>query len=197
MPTQTTRSAGTVALVSAALWVIAAVLSLLGAGGKWELKYALFSAAVLVAAATFTFVVAGALLRSGGIRGWWPGITLATSLFSVLCALVVTWAWPLWAAPLTVAALLTVIRLRSAELSLGATRGPMDWVFVAAWPIGFATFVLLDALKVGSVDEYGDRFVANRVGFGLGTLIFAAGLVRFGRWLRSEHPAEIIDAINP
>ncbi len=191
VPTTTTRSAGTVALVSAALWIVSAALMPLGLGGEYDLTYALVTVTVLAASATFVYSIVGALLRSGGARGWWPGLTLGVAALGVCIALIGTWAWPFWGTLLTASALLTVLRLRSAGIGTTGSKTPTDWVLVLAWPIGIVAFLALSALGVGSQDSYGDYPVANDVGSAVGAIIFAVGLGQLGRWLRSEQPAEI------
>lgn len=194
MPTETTRAAGTAGLVAAGMWVLVAVggvlstfflvTSSLGA-------YLVWVAAALLAAAASALTLAGALLRSGGLRGWWPGITLFVTVSAVALAGIASWAWPYWGGLLALAALLTVLRLRSGGLSAGSGPAGLDWLLVAAWPVGIGVFSLLGTLRVGLPDEYGDYPVAWVSGLSVGAALFAAGLVRLGRGLRTEWPAEL------
>ncbi len=198
VPTKTTRLAGISALVSAAMWLVSAVVMLVSVGealGSWQFEYEVLNVTVLAASATFIYSIVGALLRSGGARGWWPGLTLGVAVLGTFIALVGTWAWPFWGTLLAIAALLTVLRLRSTGIGTTASKAPTDWLLVVAWPIGFASLVALSVLHVGTRDEYGDYPLAQAAGFAIGAIIFAVGLAQLGRWLRSEQPAEITDAV--
>lgn len=194
VPTQQTRAAGTVALISAGLWVLAAIV--LAASRLQETSmYLIWAVTVLVAVATFAFVLAGVFLRTGGLRGLWPGVTLAVVALGFALSFIGTWAWPVWGIFLAVGALLTVLRLRSASLGFKTTTRATDWLLVAAWPIGVGMLMLLSELHVGPVDEYGDYSASQAVGFAIGAVLLAASLAQLGRWLRSEQPADIREGV--
>ena len=74
----------------------------------------------LFAVATFSVAVVGILLRTGGLSGLWPGVTLAF------------------------AELLPVLRLRASSLGIRIT----DWLLVDAWPIGTGLSLLLICLRL-------------------------------------------------
>ena len=57
--------------------------------------------------------------------------------------------------------------------------------------IGSITFFILNAMKVGSVDRYGNYPTAWLIGGVVGLLITAAGIAGIGLWLRGEEPADI------
>jgi len=86
---------------------------------------------------------------------------------------------------------MTVLRLRSARL--GPSVGRV--LLVAAWPVGIATAIILDLLGVGPIDSYGDAYIAQKIGFATGSIIFAAGLFAQGRWLRSETVVDMSDSV--
>jgi hypothetical protein len=118
-------------------------------------------------------------------------VTLAVVALGLLVAFIGTWAWPAWGLLLAVASLLTVLRKRSSRVDDRDSRRSSDWLLVGAWPIGVALAILLSQLRVGTLDENGDYPVSTGVGFGVGALLFAAALIRLGRWLPSGMPARV------
>ena len=163
MPNQRARIPGTAALVSAALWVISATVLATSSGFQDGMSMnPLWILPVFLAVAAFAVVVVGVLQRTGGLRGWWPGATLAVVALGLVLAFMGTWAWPLWGILLAVASLLTVRRLRSSSLNSRGTKRASNWLLVAAWPIGIALAILLSQLHVGPLDEDGDYPVSVR-----------------------------------
>jgi hypothetical protein len=191
MPTPFTRAAGTAALASALAWVLAAAgLSLGGLQGMGENLYLTFLIPVVIAAATTAVAVAGLLSRAGGRRdfGTIVGLVLA---FSAAAMMVLAWAWLVWTMLIAAAALIAVLKARSALVGAGAT----DWLLVAAWPAALATFLIADRMRLGDVDTYGDYPGAFLAGFLVGTTLFVGGLVPLGRWLRAEEVAMVADPV--
>ena len=191
MPTAFTRAAGTAALASALAWVIAAAgLSLGGLQGMGENLYLAFLLPVVIAAATTAVALAGLLSRTGGRRDFGTIVALLLA-FSAAAMMVLAWAWVVWTMLIAAAALITVLKARSALVGAGAT----DWLLVAAWPAALATFVIADRLRLGDVDTYGDYPDASLAGFLVGVALFVGGLVPLGRWLRSEEVTTVGDAV--
>ena len=190
MPTQFTRTAGSTARVAAAFWVL---MALCGTVGGTELifdgqlaPYILWAVVGGIAGILSVVSLAGLLVRCGGLRGAMPAATLAIAAVAAVMLGITTWAWVAWTALLAIATGLTVWRLHAS----GTRSQPGDWLAVAAWPIGIAVFLLLTQIGLGPVDYYGDYPVANAAGLTVGALLFALGLGRLGRWLRSEEPVE-------
>ena len=182
MPTPFTRAAGTAALASALAWALAAVaLAFGGLQGMGENLYLVFLIPVVIAAATTAVALAGLLSRAGGRRdfGTIVGLVLA---FSAAAMMVLAWAWLVWTMLIAAAALIAVLKARSAVVGAGST----DWLLVVAWPAALATFLIADRMRLGDVDTYGDYPGASLAGFLVGTVLFVGGLVPLGRWLRSE-----------
>lgn len=138
-----------------------------------------------IAVASFAVAVIGVFLRTGGLSGLWPMATLAFLALGTMLAFIGTWAWPLWGQLLAVASILPVLRLYSTSQGVRL----MDWLLVAAWPIGTAMALLLIALHVGPLDDEGDYPVATGLGFGVGAVLFAASLFLLGQRLRSDQMA--------
>lgn len=183
MPTRLTRTAGIFAFVASVAWLVAAAAALIGAGSDdWERHYFVLAAVVFVASACTTVATFGLLRRAGGSK---DATTLIAMLFAILGTLmlaVVTWAWIIGVGLLTISAFMTILRLRSAHL--GTAIGSS--LLVAAWPLGIATALILDQLNVGPIDSYGDAYLAQFVGFAVGSILFSTGIFMNGRWLRSE-----------
>ena len=192
MPTAFTRAAGTVALVSALAWVLAAIAllfdALRGATGDW---YTLFAIPVMIAALTTVVALAGVLSRSGGRRDVWTILALVLAGSAAAMMVVTAWAWLVWTMLISAAALIAVLKARSASVGVGAT----DWLLVAAWPASLVTFVVAERMRLGDVDTYGDYPAAFLVAFLIGAALFVGGLVPVGRWLRSEEVAMVGDPV--
>lgn len=188
MPTQFTRVAGTAALIAAGLWIPAAVAALWGLSdvlGGWTQGSYEATRALVVAALLCTLVAfAGTLIRTGGGRDPLTISVFAAGGLSVLVMGVAPWSWVASAMPLAFAGWLVMLRLQTNGLG-----SPTHWLLVAAWPLGSATVILLEGLRVGTKDSYGDYPVAFMIGFTLAATLFALALVSIGRWLRSEEAA--------
>jgi hypothetical protein len=147
MPTESTRSAGRFALVSAVSWAVFAgaivVITITAVTGQGTpALYFVGALAGALAAGTATGAFAGAMTRAGGLRGLWPVLALVSGLGAVMAVLLAGWYWPLWAALLGFSALVTVVRLHAAP-SVGR-RAASDWLLVAAWPTGIAVTAVLE-----------------------------------------------------
>lgn len=195
MPTPLTRTTGTIGLLAAAGWLAAAAALLVrgaDALASWDLlTYLVVAGLTTVSAALSLLVLCGLLDRSGGLRGALALATVGVGLVAAVALGALTWAWPLGGVALGVAAGLTVWRLRST----GTRSARLDWVAAAAWPVGVGVVALLSWMEMGPVDEYGDHWVASTAGFVTGAVLFAVALGRFGLWLRSEEPADLVPAV--
>jgi hypothetical protein len=192
MPTPFTRAAGTAALASALAWVLAAVvLSLNTLRGGTEDRYILFAIPVVLAAATTVVALAGLLSRAGGRRDTATILALVLAGSAAAMMVVTPWAWLVWTMLIAAAAVIAVLKARSALVGAGST----DWLLVAAWPAALATFMVADRMRLGDVDIYGDYPGAFLAGFLVGTTLFVGGLVPLGRWLRAEEVAMVADPV--
>ncbi len=192
MPSRLTRTAGVLSIVASTLWLIAIPTAFIGAGAEGSGVSYLTLALLIFAASTCTTVATFGMLRRAS--GRWDALTVIALLLAILGTLllgIATWAWIVGVGFLTIAALATVLRLRSARLE----NNVASVLLVAAWPIGIAVALVLVALKVGPTDSYGDHYVAYLIGFATGCILFAAGLLMIGRWLHSEQAVDITDAV--
>lgn len=187
VPTTSTVRAGLFALVSGALWLVASLVNVLTnvQSEDWQIYYAIFSAAVLVAGVLGIFVLVGLNNRLGGL-----GIagTAGVIVFGVGVALsIVAWAVPLWMAVQGVGLLifgLAAMRRRIAPSSpiLALTYGPL---------LGVAVFFGITFAELGPTDSYGDYELAWIIGNTVGLAFIAIGFLGLGRWLRTEEPVDI------
>ncbi len=192
MPTRLTRIAGTFALVGALVWLLAGSAALLSAwdpGNDWYWAYYTMAILAFVAAACTTVALFGLLRRAGG--GWLTVVAVVLAILGTLMLGVATWAWIVGVSLLTIAALVAILRLRTARFGSGAA----GWLLVAAWPIGIGLAILLSVLKVGTPDSGGYYILAQVIGFAAGCTLSAVALAATGRRLRSEQPADVPGAV--
>lgn len=121
MPTNSTRTAGTAAVIAAACWLAAILVSvllnvLLNASDSSLPAYLLFAVVVGVASVATVVALAGLNARAGGRRDPWTLAAVGLALVAALALVLVTWAWLLWVQLLAASALLIVLRLRSAHV---------------------------------------------------------------------------------
>jgi hypothetical protein len=191
MPTAFTRAAGTSALASALAWVIAAAgLSLGGLQSMGENLYLAFLLPVVIAATTTAVALAGLLSRAGGRRDFGTIVALLLA-FSAAAMMVLAWAWVIWTMLIAAAALIAVLKARSALVRTAAS----DWLLVVGWPAALGTFLVAERMRLGDVDTYGDYPGAFLAGFLVGTTMFVLGLVPLGRWLHSEEIVMVGDPV--
>ncbi len=192
MPTSVTRRCGTFGVLAALCWVLAAVVPAVGLTERlaWSdlAVYLCFAGLAALGAALTTVLVAGLLVRSGGLGGVWAAAAFVGALGATVLVGGVTWAWPVGGLVFAATFAVLVWRLRATHTRSTGT----DWLAVAAWPVGVVVFVALTRLEVGPLDEYGDRPVAYAVGFATGALLFAAALLHIGTWARGEVPADTV-----
>lgn len=190
MPTKLTRGAGTIAVIGALTWVVAALVAILQANDNsesdWEAGYLAWSALVFVAAICSTVLIFGMLQRTNAGRRWLTIVAPLLAILGTVMLLLAAWAWIAFVPLLAAAALVAVLRLRSRLLG----SAPFQWLLVIAWPIGIGIALLLNLLEFGPVDSYGDHYLAFEIGFATGSLLFAASVGAIGLWLRSEKSVE-------
>lgn len=188
MPTAFTRASGTIGIAAALLWLLSIPAGLYGQTElfmEWQQTYYLVWATIVFGAAVTTSVALLGLVRRSGDRWDWSAILVVVlTVLGTLSLGLFTWGWPVGVSLLTGAALVTLLRLRAAGMSVGASH----WLLVGAWPIGIALSVLLQSLHLGPYDLYGTHYVAVILGFGTGAVLFAGGLTLVGLRLRREEP---------
>ena len=64
-----------------------------------------------------------------------------------------------------------------------------------AWPLALLGFIVADWMRLGDVDTYGDYPAAATAGLAIGGVLFAAGLLPLGRWLRSEPVVQVAEPL--
>lgn len=189
VPTRFTRGAGTGALVAASFWVISAGAGTYGQASlltEWNQRsYAIWNTLTAIAVVATVVAVAGGLTRAGGRRDTLTVAGLGLAVIGGVLLIGGTWAWPMTSLALAAAGLLVVLRLRATGLA-----SPTDWLLAVAWTIGIGTLILLEELKVGSIDSYGNHEIAAVAGFALAATMFAVGLAGLGARLRVEQPAD-------
>ena len=196
MATNFTRSAGTAALVAAVGWLVAVVGLALddvaeSSGDSGMALYLVFTLVVGVAGVTTVLALAGLNSRAGGRRDAWTVIAVGLAVVAALMLVVVAWAWIVWVQLLAASALLIVVRARSAHVRSSGS----DWLLVLAWPLALLGFVVADWMRLGDVDTYGDYPAAATAGLAIGGVLFAAGLLPLGRWLRSEPVVQVAEPL--
>jgi hypothetical protein len=183
MPTRLTRTAGTFALIGSIVWLVAAPASLVGAGSEVsDAHYYTVALVAFIASACTTVALFGLLRRAGGTKDVLSVVAMLLAVLGTVTLGVATWAWIIGVGLLTLAALATVLALRSARL--GPTIGSI--LLAGAWPVGIAIALILDSARFGRIDTYGDAYVAQLIGFATGSILFSVALFLQGRWLRRE-----------
>jgi hypothetical protein len=195
MPTDSTRMAGTLAIVSAALWLVV-VMAWWAAGlanGPWRsgnyvaLLYAPGAIALLGALGCLAASMAGMAQRHGGLgRLGTAGLVLV--IVGVAGGLA-AWVFTVWGALIAIGNLIFAMAMVRRDL---APRLPTV-CFGGGFVLGAAVWVILRSAH-GVVDLGGlwsTEWPDNQVGLTVGAVILAVGLLGLGRWLRSEEPANL------
>ena len=187
VPTQFTHRAGLFAQISAGMW-LAAILAfafMTGSGSDWQIYYALFSAALLVAGVLGVLAMIGVNRRLGGL-GTAGMIGIGITALGV-AASVIAWAVFLWMTLQAIGYLVFGIAALRRD-----TAPRISTVLVSGGlAVGSIAFVIANMLKVGERDSYGDYPLAWFLGTAVGTALIAVGLIGWGRWLRSEDPVDV------
>ncbi len=185
---RTERIAGTAAMVAVWGWMALLAGFLFQATESsvpWETMSLILSVAGLIVGLASLVALSGLLVQVGDARDMWRNVAFVLAILGVAVLTFLTWFTPLWAGLLSAASLIAAFRLRAA--GLGSTTGRR--AFVAAWPLSFGTFVLLDAIKLGRIDEYGDYPWAGGIGVAIWCGLFAVGLATHAKGLRVDEAA--------
>ena len=187
VPTKNTIRAGTLALFSAGLWLIAAGSYLFtDVFDNWDNSdYYLFSAAVLAAGVLGLLAMIGVSKRLGGL-GIAGMVGLAITGIGVFVSLV-AWALPLWMGIQGIGMLVFGI----AVLNRGIAPKWSTLFVSSGFILGAITWIVGTAAELGEPDEYGDYQTAWTATVVVGAVILAAGLIGWGIWLRHEEPIDI------
>jgi HAAS len=202
LPTRFTRTAGTLAIVGAVLWLALVVFWwVAGAVPPWGdvewqsgstasgLFYVL-GAATLLGAGGLTFIAVVALnQRHGGLGAIGPAGLLFVGLGLVFC--LAAWIFAGWGLLMMVGTILVATAMlrrgiapRLPTLALGGAlvAGALTWTVVRV-----ANGTLVDF----SVGLWDDQWVVNLTGVTIAAVILAVGLAGLGGWLRSEEPTDV------
>jgi HAAS len=196
VPTGSTRTAGTLAIVSAALWLAAIgswwVTGLIEPRYEWRsgassLPDTLGAIALLGATSLMVAAMVGLDRRHGGLGALGAAGIGAAGVG--LVAAVLSWVFTGWGTMTMLGALLfgaavwrrnVAPRLPTLAFGCGPTIGVIAWSILR----GARGTIDLSGL-------WGVHWFENEVGLTLGVVILAFGLLSLGRWLRSEEPAFI------
>ena len=187
VPTKFTIRAGTFALFSAGLWLIAAGSYLFtDVFDNWDQSdYYLFSAAVLAAGVLGLLAMIGVSKRLGGL-GIAGMAGLVVTGFGVFVSLV-AWMLPGWMGLQGAGMLIFGI----AVLNRGIAPKWSTILVSSGFVLGTITFFVGTAAELGELDEYGDYRTAWTAAMVIGAVILAAGFIGWGLWLRNEEPIDI------
>lgn len=187
------RSSGSAAGAAAAGWLVMLAGFLVQAADNplaWNVDHSLLVAGKLIVGLITLIALYGMLARVGIARGAWQMAALALGVVGVVALTVVTWFTPLWSGLLSATSLIAARRMLSA--GVGSKAG--FWAFAAAWPLSIGLFVLLDAMQLGRVDEYGDYPWAMGISVAVWCALFAFGLATHAKGLRVEEATEWVEA---
>lgn len=185
VPTKFTKTAGLAAIVASALWIVSLAIFWLGRDSDGNTVYFIWSISVLVAGALTLIATIGLRRRLGGLGGL--GIAGVIILGIGVVVSFVTWATQLWMAVEGVGMLM--IALAAWPIRLAPRLATI--AYGSGMLLGAITWGVLTSLKVGTPDSYGDYTIAWNMGWTVGGVIVAAGLLGIGLWLRGEEPADI------
>ncbi len=194
VPTKFTRRAGTVSLVSAALFAAFGAYwitwsEFLDSKFEWEgagsTAFVLATVALATAFLCLAFATVGIIQRTG-TKGILPIVAFVFLGLAVVASML-AWYLPGWMLLGGLGSLIgSIILLRS---GLGSTASAL--LYGLGLLAGLVSFMLLTTMEVGRVDEWGDYPLAAAVGIGIGCFATAVGLIGIGRWLRNEEPVDI------
>ena len=188
VPTKFTKTAGLVAIVASALWVVSIATFWVGESvlDDWNsTPYLVWSISVLVAGVLTLIATIGLRRRLGGLGGLGIAGVIILGLGVVVSFL--TWATVVWMAVEGVGMLLIAI----AAWPIRLAPRPATIAYGSGMLLGAITWGVLTELKVGTPDSYGEYVLAWDWAFTVGVAIAAAGLLGIGLWLRGEQPANI------
>lgn len=192
LPTGQTRTAGVVAIVAAACWVLVPTFWILSgvvedSTGDWtgapQVLGTLGALSLLLAGALTAVSAVGLITRHGGLGPVGTSAVVLLVLGTVMS--VIGWFLAGW--------------MTLSGLGLGLLAGAMaqrqiapkvPTVLLGAGLLaGLTAFLATRALEVGRADQWGDYRAPSVIGLVLACGLTAAGLAGTGRWLASEQPA--------
>ncbi|MEA1902416.1 MAG: hypothetical protein U9N56_02700 [Actinomycetota bacterium] len=186
MPTRFTKTAGSLAVAAAGLWLAAlAMYWVTQAPDDWNTTLYLVWSAIVVAAGVLTFVATLGLRRRHGGSGVLGTVGLVFLGLGVVVS-IISWAIPGWMMIQGIGMLLVVVAVRRAD---GAPRAA-SVAYGSGMLIGVTLHLVLTALKVGTPDSYGDYPLAWGTGLTVGLVVAVAGLFGIGSWLRGEESVD-------
>lgn len=193
LPNKFTVTAGTAAVVGAALWVATAVygIAIFYRDTEWLPAYLTF-VVLVVGASVMTLLTTAALRERHGGLGWLGLGGLIVFGAGTAFAFIATWAVPFWLAVQGVGLLLVAL----AMLPLGVAPRAATIAYGAGQLVGVAGYALMSYLEVGTPDQFGN-YPSAGFGAAIGLCVTAAGLLGIGMWLRNEEPAELDIADGP
>lgn len=187
MQTSFTRAAGAVGHVAVALWLLTGAAHALDAFAVPDSDSGMYVAvSILAALATIatTVVIAGMLVRSGGVRDLVAVVAIAAMVLATLLMALAPWAWVFTAVPLTGAVLIAARRMRA----IGLGRRWSDVCLVLAWPAGVLVALVGEVAAIGPRDLYDNYPWAFQAGITVAVVLFATGLTGVSGRLGSEQP---------
>jgi len=187
VPTNNTTRAGTFALVSAGLWLVATSSYLFTEiFDNWDnIDYYIFSASILAAGVLGLLTMVGVSKRLGGLGAVGMAGLVITGIGVV--ASMVAWALPFWMGIQGVGMLLFGISVLQRGIAPKWSTVAVSSGFV----LGVIVWIVGTASEWGEADEWGDYPVAWTSSVVAGLVIVAAGLIGWGLWLRNEEPIDI------
>lgn len=193
VPTTTTIRAGTLALTSAAFWLISAgVVSLALFGDRsgdgsdaWHGVYVLLAASVGIAGVLSILVLVALGKRHGGFGT--PGMVgLVLATVGVVISIGITWASPMWMGILGIGYLTLGISMYARDIAPKAGSVLLS----VGMLIGTAAFFIVEAAELGWTDSEGNYPLAWIISEMTGFILTGLALLILGLWLRSESPVE-------
>ena len=185
VPTKFTNTAGLAGIAASVLWVAAVAIFWIGQDFDNTSVYLIWTSSILAGGGLTAWATLGFRQRLGGLGR----LGLAGFVILVIGVVLsfISWAIPLWMAMQGVGMLFISL----AALPTGIAPKPATAAYGSGMLLGLVTFVVLRALEVGPVDEWGDYEVAWQGGLTVGLLVTAAGILGLGLWLRGEEPVDI------
>ena len=191
MPTQTTRTAGTVARVAAVLWLLTGLLfgavDIWDGGGDWRFFYSTGAVTLLAGSVLTVLVLLGLRQRHGGLGA---STNVGLVLFGLgTVAAIIAWFFPGWMG-LQGAGLLVI----GVAIYRHGIAPRYAAVLIAVGHVaGLAVFAAARLAELGWRDSWGDYPVAGILGVGTGSLLIAIGLFGLGSLLAGEEPVDARD----
>ena len=194
LPTDFTRAIGLVAIAAAGLWVVSATAwfasVLVDRNSRvWEgpaQALWMLGAGLLLAAAAGTVLVIAALHQRHGGLGIIGYVGIALGSIGTAATFV---GWFIYGWGLLIG--LGSLVVAGAMLKRGIAPRLPTLAFGFAWLLAALANALLWKLEVGWRDSFGDYPLVIALSVSIGAVVFAAGLMGLGRWLRHEEPATI------